>query len=233
MKKVFIYSLLTLVAFVGINNVDAKTYTSYNKGDRITVNVNNSTQAEFYVLSDSNNQVTAILQDVLNENQTYQNINGYLSRLNWTNVNGLRLPTMNDIFTSFDNSSEESFKFTEPTWAVTVSSYWTSTVAKDNWHWTVGSTIDGTGSAGAFEDSASLAVRPVITVAKDYVVGGAYDDGNIGEAIPEPETQPQPEQEAENPNTGINNNLLIIGGIAVVGFLISATSKKKSKFPQI
>ena len=73
MKSKKILSLLIILCFMflGISFVDAKTYTSYNRGDKITVNVNDTTKVSFYVVEDSDNTSTvvkAVTENFVNEN---------------------------------------------------------------------------------------------------------------------------------------------------------------------
>lgn len=106
MKKIIFVSLFSLILIFGVNSVQAKEkYSSYDKGDKITVNVNDNDKLDFYVIENSgsdSDKVTAIYESTLGDPITYKpGTDGYegssvQKKLNeltnsWSNVISKRL----------------------------------------------------------------------------------------------------------------------------------------------
>ena len=71
--KLFLVFLMTAAFMWGIGNIKAKTYNTYNRGNKITINLNDSTKLDFYVIEDSdkdNNKVIALAKS-FTDNNTY------------------------------------------------------------------------------------------------------------------------------------------------------------------
>jgi len=121
--------LLVFVLSINIFPVYALTYTKYEIGDKINVQVNDSTTLEFYVIEDSdssNDSVKAIYVDTLENKYNFTNAKNSINSLknNWTNVDSVSLPKIEDIFKDKD-VFEEGFKYTENL-ALSNLRYWTS-----------------------------------------------------------------------------------------------------------
>ena len=195
MKKRNILKLGVFVValFVGVFNASARTiYTSYEAGDKITVNVNDSTKLDFYVVEDSSSEsstVEAIMDGTSYPTKTtYANLNSTLSSYtsSWTNVTNVSIPSMYKLIGIDASTLTESDKFTSPTYAITVASYWLSDSGQISdvvGHWVLGSTLSDEGTYGVYSDTQEIAIRPLINVAKEKVVGGAttseIDDLNV------------------------------------------------------
>ena len=92
-RKILFLGLLAIMLFCGIGKVDAKTtYTAYKAGDKITVNVSDSTKLDFYVIADSDassSTVEAIMAETSYPTKTsYGNIDITLASyaVSWTNI---------------------------------------------------------------------------------------------------------------------------------------------------
>lgn len=180
MKRILKYSLFALVFMIGFSNVSAKTYTSYKEGDKITVNVNGTSKVDFYVVSDSDsskNKVEAISKTAQGGLIEQSQIN-YDLLDEWTNVEGMRSINANQISSSF--IFQNSLEFKAPAWAITDFPYWTNdfitTIEGKNIRYYVRNQGDYSEIALANAGSDGVAIkaylRPVITVDKEFVVGG-------------------------------------------------------------
>lgn len=108
-KSKIIYGLITLALFMGILNVEAKSYTAYKAGDKITVNVSESKQLNFYVISDSDGEnVTAIYEGFLGEKTEFKAVTNSLEgslaetklkeyTADWNNPSEIRLIKVQEI----------------------------------------------------------------------------------------------------------------------------------------
>lgn len=217
-KNILGYCLVAVLVFMGIVNVEAKTYTTYQVGDEITVNVNDSTQSKFLVIEDKNDTVKAIYKGALGadikwpEQMTTSSctFEGSVVDLalkertaSWSNVTNITLPTANDIVGEFDYTNydkmDELVAQTNPSGAGIVhlenlngvpfyalngnapgSKIFTNSVVSYNNSGTTGCEIYVYGYAqvefpyfyfSVFEEGS---ISPIITVSKDYVVGGSY-----------------------------------------------------------
>lgn len=184
-RKILFLGLLAIMLFCGIGKVDAKTtYTAYKAGDKITVNVSDSTKLDFYVIADSDassSTVEAIMAETSYPTKTsYGNIDITLASyaVSWTNIdtNKVSIPSMSKLIGLDASTLTVSGKFTKPAYAITTASYWLSDAGQIDevvGHWALGSTLDSEGTYGVFDDSQELAIRPLINVEKLNVVGGS------------------------------------------------------------
>lgn len=122
LKKILAYSLVAMFMLLGVTNVEAESYTKYKAGDEITVNLNDTLQAKFYVIEDNDDSVTAIYKGSLGEPVEWNdevlsscvfentNINTELNNrtANWTNATNIHLPSVNDIIPDFDYTSQDA-----------------------------------------------------------------------------------------------------------------------------
>lgn len=132
MKK-FICLLLIVMMMFSIVPVHAVTYLGYEAGDEIIVKVNDNTEMTFLVMKDSkatDTKVVAIAKDVVEGKYNFTNAKGKIDALktSWTNVVEVKLPSMADIFGSEEDYLTNSFPFENPSWALSDSRYWTSTI---------------------------------------------------------------------------------------------------------
>ncbi|MEG1150051.1 MAG: hypothetical protein RSE17_02040, partial [Bacilli bacterium] len=132
-KNIIISMVLVATFFIGTNGIFAKTYTAYNVGDLITVNVNDTEKLEFYVISESKSNasdVTAIAKNNLGDpiiyNPTTKGLTGSdaeksLNQLTskWTNLLDKRLIYANEVFKGLgiDETLYSGYNFTTPAWA--------------------------------------------------------------------------------------------------------------------
>lgn len=144
MKKIIFVSLFSLVLILGVNSVQAKEqYSSYNKGDKITVNVNDSDKLDFYVIENSgsdSDKVTAIYESTLGDPITYKvGTDGYegssvQKKLNeltnsWSNVISKRLLKADEVIpgiTDVELKKLTAEKFEEPSYLFSDKHYWVS-----------------------------------------------------------------------------------------------------------
>ena len=84
---------------------------------------------------------------------TYANLNSTLSSYtsSWTNVTNVSIPSMYKLIGIDASTLTESDKFTSPTYAITVASYWLSDSGQISdvvGHWVLGSTLSDEGTYG-------------------------------------------------------------------------------------
>jgi len=192
LKNTLFYPILFLILFIGFSSVGAISYTEYKAGDKITVNVNDSTKLDFYVIQDSvSENVTAIYDGVLGESFWFGPTTGSLTgsiaetklnelTFNWDNPTEIRLIRVSEINSDFNPTIDLSEDITSPSYYDIGESYWTQDVAVNgelyypilvttfNVFSNVHSVVSSEGPAS------SAAIRPVITVSKEYVVDGTY-----------------------------------------------------------
>lgn len=218
-KNILGYFLVAVLVFMGMVNVEAKTYTTYKVGDEITVNVNDSTQSKFLVIEDKNDTVKAIYKGALGANVKWPEqmttssctFEGSVVDLalkertsSWSNVTNITLPTANDIVGEFDYTDykkmDDLVAQTNPSGAGIVhlenlngvpfyalnnaegATYFTNSVVvvSQGEQASSGCEIYVYGYAQVefpyfyFSVYEEGSIRPIITVSKDYVVGGSY-----------------------------------------------------------
>ena len=216
-KNIIFYSLFSIALILGVTNVEAKSYTSYNAGDKITVKVNDNTNLDFYVMEDSDDKVKAIYKGTLGTNIKWPEqmttstctFEGSVVDLalkertaNWSNVTNITLPTANDIVGEFDytsiNALEELGQRTNPEGFGMVHLDNLTGIPFYALNNEAGTKLF-TNSVISYSDSSSThceiyvygyaitdfpyfylsvyqegSIRPIVTVSKDYVVGGSY-----------------------------------------------------------
>ena len=202
MKKIIFVSLFSLVLILGVNSVQAKEqYSSYNKGDKITVNVNDSDKLDFYVIENSgsdSDKVTAIYESTLGDPITYKpGTDGYegssvQKKLNeltnsWSNVISKRLLKADEVIPGITDVELKKLtveKFEEPSYLFSVKEYWVSdcliedkaiyTFTVECFSEAVGFGVLGVAIFDEYneEEPSTANIRPVITVSKKYVDGG-------------------------------------------------------------
>ena len=216
-KNILFYSLFSLFLILGVTTVEAKSYTSYNTGDKITVKVNDNTNLDFYVMEDKADKVKAIYKGALGANIKWPEqmttstctFEGSVVDLalkertaNWSNVTNITLPTANDIVGEFDytsiNALEELGQRTNPEGFGMVHLDNLTGIPFYALNNEAGTKIF-TNSVINYSDSSSThceiyvygyaitdfpyfylsvyqegSIRPIVTVSKDYVVGGSY-----------------------------------------------------------
>ena len=193
-KKISLSLLFILVLLLGAYDVSAKSvYTSYKAGDKITVNVNENTKLDFYVIEDSNSgsdKVTAIYEKVMGElieygasDKGYEGSNAQkeLNRLtdSWTNVISKRLIKANEVIpdAKLTKNYDENFK---SNYLCNGFNYWIlDTITDEESELLIPYSVTSwnTYCELSFDvDSATIRktsyIRPVITIAKENVVGG-------------------------------------------------------------
>lgn len=194
MKKILNYILCAFV-FIGVMPITAHakaTYTAYKAGDKITVNVNDTTQKVFYVLEESNttsNTVTAIYEDVLGDafwfgatSTTYAGSTAEttLKTLisDWTNPTQIRLINANEIMSDVTLSTSTGAAFTIPSYLNISKNYWTQDVVVEDGttYATIISAKSNYSSISITSDNTTTAyIRPVITINKEYIVNDNVD----------------------------------------------------------
>ena len=202
MKKIIFVSLFSLILMFGVNSVQAKEqYSSYNKGDKITVNVNDSDKLDFYVIENSGSEsdkVTAIYESTLGDPITYKpGTDGYegssvQKKLNeltnsWSNVISKRLLKADEVIPGITDVELKKLtveKFEEPSYLFSVKEYWVSdcliedkaiyTFTVECFSEAVGFGVLGVAIFDEYneEEPSTANIRPVITVSKKYVDGG-------------------------------------------------------------
>lgn len=202
MKKIIFVSLFSLVLILGVNSVQAKEqYSSYNKGDKITVNVNDSDKLDFYVIENSGSdtdKVTAVYESTLGDPITYKvGTDGYegssvQKKLNeltnsWSNVISKRLLKADEVIpgiTDVELKKLTAEKFEEPSYLFSDKHYWVSDCLIEDKTVSVFDVVcfgevAGFGVLGVAipdeyneEEPSTANIRPVITVSKKYVDGG-------------------------------------------------------------
>ena len=202
MKKIIFVSLFSLILIFGVNNVQAKEkYSSYNKGDKITVNVNDNDKLDFYVIENSgsdSDKVTAIYESTLGDPITYKpGTDGYegssvQKKLNeltnsWSNVISKRLLKADEVIPGITDVELKKLtveKFEEPSYLFSVKEYWVSdcliedkaiyTFTVECFSEAVGFGVLGVAIFDEYneEEPSTANIRPVITVSKKYVDGG-------------------------------------------------------------
>lgn len=151
MKKIIFVGLFSLSLILGVNTINADTnYSSYNAGDKITVNVNASEKQEFYVIEasdSSSDKVVAVTASVIGEAMEYgpgpdtsnpfegSAIQTKLNELTstWTNIISKRMLEINEVvpdadLTVFDIKTFESSYLCN---LENYSEYWVSTKSKN------------------------------------------------------------------------------------------------------
>lgn len=148
MKKIIFVSLFSLVLILGVNSVQAKEqYSSYNKGDKITVNVNDSDKLDFYVIENSgsdSDKVTAIYESAFDDYVKFKpSANGYegsgvQKKLNeltssWSNVINKRLLTADEVIPGIELKKSVDEFLKEPSYLCNekIFTYWLSDTVKD------------------------------------------------------------------------------------------------------
>lgn len=136
MKKIIAWIIIAGLLMVNILPVSAKEYKEYKAGDIVEINLNDRDTKEFYVMKDSNSKSDKLLlisKDVLDGEFNYEQAGEKNKELeeNWINASSVRLPNMEEIFGENVNLNE-SFKFNEPSWALSKYTYWTSTKSRSN-----------------------------------------------------------------------------------------------------
>lgn len=215
-RNILMCGLISLALFMGFTNVEAKTYTTYNVGDEITVNLNDKLKEKFLVIENNSDSVKAIYKGALGEDikwpeamtTTTCTFDGSVvdqalkqRTATWTNATNVTLPTANDIVGEFDYTSktalEELGARTNPAGGLVHLENLTNVpfYALNNEE---GSRIF-TNSVVNYSELTSTdceifvygyamtdfpffylsvykegSIRPIITVSKDYVVGGSY-----------------------------------------------------------
>lgn len=187
---------ISIVA-LGTENVETSpgTYREFNVGDLVTIQINGTTQLDFYVIKKSssyNSKLTLLAKDTLtiqNFNATRENGNTYdsssisdylnnLYKTTWTTPDKIRLITAEEVAylvnacpKYMEEDASDLSIATAPSW-VYDSSYWTSTAKKETTE-TKGQKVwyvnkDTKTLASDFVNS-NHSVRPVIEVHKKYV----------------------------------------------------------------
>lgn len=151
MKNIIFVGLFSLSLILGVNTINADTnYSSYNAGDKITVNVNASEKQEFYVIEasdSSSDKVVAVTASVIGEAMEYgpgpdtsnpfegSAIQTKLNELTstWTNIISKRMLEINEVvpdadLTVFDIKTFESSYLCN---LENYSEYWVSTKSKN------------------------------------------------------------------------------------------------------
>lgn len=195
MKKYLFSILAFMMFFCGLVVVDAKTYTAYEVGDKVSINVNDTEKKDFYVISESDETsttVTAVYEDVLGEMMWFGPTSAGLSgsqaeanlktlTANWNNPTEIRLLKGSEILKDFVVSVNVSEDFTTPTYFNIGKSYWTQDVAVNgeiyypllvttwNTYSNIHASTNNAPASGGY-------IRPVVTVSKDYVVGGLVEE---------------------------------------------------------
>lgn len=224
MKKIKYLLLIILILFAGVINVNAEGYVGYKVGDKITVNVNDTTKLDFYVIEDSNesnDKVMAIYANTFENAYTYEAANEYINTLSdeWSKVETVFIPSMQDVFGE-DVSLTDSFDFNEPTWALSKNTYWTSTESEmdeEIWVWALGTTLDGKGNAGTFSATQERYLKPVINVSKAHIEATASEIDK--------------ENKQESANTGdldlivLGGAMLLFAGLALISFKKTSTNQ--------
>ena len=194
--------MFSLILIFGVNNVQAKEkYSSYNKGDKITVNVNDNDKLDFYVIENSgsdSDKVTAIYESTLGDPITYKpGTDGYegssvQKKLNeltnsWSNVISKRLLKADEVIPGITDVELKKLtveKFEEPSYLFSVKEYWVSdcliedkaiyTFTVECFSEAVGFGVLGVAIFDEYneEEPSTANIRPVITVSKKYVDGG-------------------------------------------------------------
>lgn len=190
--KNFVFSfLIFFLCFISfVVKCDAVVYTTYSKGDIVEVKVNDDDKYNFYVLEDStSDKVTAIYDGVMGDEAFWfgpkegsivgsvaeEKLEEYTN--SWNNPEEIRLVKTAEIDPSFVLGTNANKEFSTPDYFNIGKSYWTQDVFvdRDQYYpavvtsWGSFSTLHTTTldapSSGGF-------IRPVITISKDYVVGG-------------------------------------------------------------
>lgn len=125
-KNIFLWGWMIIIFFVGLNNIEAKSYNSFKVGDEISVILNDNLTEKFYVIEDKNDSVKAIYESNLGEKITLPEFilanNGICEfensvvdtalkekTVSWSNALDIKLPSANDIVGEFDYSSLEEY----------------------------------------------------------------------------------------------------------------------------
>lgn len=194
MKKILNYILCAFV-FIGVMPITTHakaTYTAYKAGDKITVNVNDTTQKVFYVLEESNttsNTVTAIYEEVLGDafwfGATSTTFAGSTAETtlktltsDWTNPTQIRLINANEIMSDVTLSTSTGAAFTIPSYLNIGKNYWTQDVVVEDGttYATIISAKSNYSSISITSDNTTTAyIRPVITINKEYIVNDNVD----------------------------------------------------------
>lgn len=151
MKKIIFVGLFSLSLILGVNTINADTnYSSYNAGDKITVNVNASEKQEFYVIEasdSSSDKVVAVTASVMGEAMEYgpgpdtsnpfegSAIQNKLNELTstWTNIISKRMLEINEVVPDADLTAFNLISFEEPSYLCNIeesTKYWVSTKSK-------------------------------------------------------------------------------------------------------
>lgn len=192
MKKILLYGLCSLSLALGLSTVDAKTYTSYNTGDKITVSVNDTKQLNFYVIEDDSDSLTAIYESILGDSfyfsPTTDSISGSAAEMklneltrDWENPDEIRLIKFSEIMPNIDLTESVSEDFSTPSYYNIGYSYWTQDVIRSTGENYFPVLVTTWGSFSNIHDTQEEApanygaIRPVINVDKEYVVGGVTE----------------------------------------------------------
>lgn len=151
MKKIIFVGLFSLSLILGVNTINADTnYSSYNAGDKITVNVNASEKQEFYVIEasdSSSDKVVAVTASVIGEAMEYgpgpdasnpfegSAIQNKLNELTsaWINIISKRMLEINEVVPDADLTAFNLISFEEPSYLCNIeesTKYWVSTKSK-------------------------------------------------------------------------------------------------------
>lgn len=148
MKKIIFVGLFSLSLILGVNTINADTnYSSYNAGDKITVNVNASEKQEFYVIEasdSSSDKVVAVTASVIGEAMEYgpgpdtsnpfegSAIQTKLNELTstWTNIISKRMLEINEVVPGWNLNIIDTAFFESPSYLCNLedsTKYWVST----------------------------------------------------------------------------------------------------------
>ncbi len=224
MRHFMVVNMMLVAFLLGLSKVEAKTYTTYKKGDLITVNVNAEEKEEFYVIQDSSSEeqnVLALLKGESYPNKyTYEEATRKVEeyRTIWKNVSEVSLPKMIDILGMDASTLEKEGTFTEPIYAIPTTSYWLQDLKlfdekEGHWKISIHGLDKGIGAYSVSANEVSHGIRPVIHAIKENVVGGVIEEKeedtntNVGTEVP----NPNPSTNTDDQNTNVNPSYKVYG----------------------
>ncbi len=191
--KLFLVFLMTAAFMCGIGNIKAKTYNTYNRGNKITINLNDSTKLDFYVIEDSdkdNNKVIALAKSFTDNNTyTFDEASALLltKKSEWNNVLNVDFATAKQLVGSTPEFSDSNSKatFTEPGWVsnegMDFTTYWLKDIAQDGSHMAIyGADTHYNTQFHVIlkDDTEKIYTRFLVETTKENVVGGVIEDEN-------------------------------------------------------
>lgn len=179
------FLMIGIIAIIlNISKVNAKTYKTFNEGEKITINVSSNNKLKFYVMKDNGDSIKAILENTITDKYNYSQATEKTKSLKseWSNATSVEIPDLKELL-GLSEDPVEAGKLNKAKYFCASGMYWTTFEAKDNdgnlGHYTIWCPLtDNLPSYGISYDADELWLRPVITTNKDFVEGAIINEND-------------------------------------------------------